>query len=170
MFVLDTNVIVYAVDGGSPFHAACRATLDRLRLEAAPGYVTWSIVYEFVRVVTHAKRTRRLSAAQAWDTVEALLASPGLDVLAETDRHAAVAREVVREVPDIAGNFVHDAHIATLMREHGIRRIYTRDTGFHRFPFLEPVDPARPSASPGAAERAARYHAARRRTAAHRPG
>jgi predicted nucleic acid-binding protein len=24
---------------------------------------------------------------------------------------------------------------------HGIRRIYTRDTDFHRFPVLEPVDP-----------------------------
>jgi hypothetical protein len=38
------------------------------------------------------------------------------------------------------------------MREHGIRRIITRDTDFHRFPFLEPVDPlvrnaeARPAA------------------------
>jgi predicted nucleic acid-binding protein len=27
------------------------------------------------------------------------------------------------------------------MREHGIRRIYTRDTDFHRFPFVEPIDP-----------------------------
>jgi predicted nucleic acid-binding protein len=29
------------------------------------------------------------------------------------------------------------------MREHGIRRIYTRDTDFHRFAFLEVVDPLR---------------------------
>jgi predicted nucleic acid-binding protein len=27
------------------------------------------------------------------------------------------------------------------MREHGIGRIYTRDTDFHRFPFVEVVDP-----------------------------
>jgi predicted nucleic acid-binding protein len=27
------------------------------------------------------------------------------------------------------------------MREHGIRRICTRDTDFHRFPFLEVIDP-----------------------------
>jgi predicted nucleic acid-binding protein len=27
------------------------------------------------------------------------------------------------------------------MREHGVRRIYTRDADFHRFPFLEVVDP-----------------------------
>ena len=34
-----------------------------------------------------------------------------------------------------------DAHTAVLMREHGVRRIYTRDTDFHRFPFIEVVDP-----------------------------
>jgi predicted nucleic acid-binding protein len=27
------------------------------------------------------------------------------------------------------------------MREHGIKMIYTRDTDFHRFPFLQVVDP-----------------------------
>jgi uncharacterized protein len=27
------------------------------------------------------------------------------------------------------------------MREHGIKRIITRDTDFHRFSFLEVVDP-----------------------------
>lgn len=30
--------------------------------------------------------------------------------------------------------------VAILMREHGIRRIYTRDTDLHRFPFLEVID------------------------------
>jgi predicted nucleic acid-binding protein len=27
------------------------------------------------------------------------------------------------------------------MREHGVRRICTRDTDFHRYGFLEPIDP-----------------------------
>jgi uncharacterized protein len=44
-------------------------------------------------------------------------------------------------VPHLVGNLVHDAHTAILMREHGIRRIITRDVDFHRFPFLEVVDP-----------------------------
>ena len=35
----------------------------------------------------------------------------------------------------------HDAETAVLMREHGIRRICTRDTDFHRFSFIEVVDP-----------------------------
>lgn len=41
------------------------------------------------------------------------------------------------------GDVLHDTHTAILMREHGIRRVCTRDTGFHRFPFLEVVDPLR---------------------------
>jgi predicted nucleic acid-binding protein len=52
-----------------------------------------------------------------------------------------VLAEVIAEVPRLSGNLVHDAQTAALMREHGIRRICTRDTAFHRFPFLEPIDP-----------------------------
>ncbi len=48
---------------------------------------------------------------------------------------------MIEEVPHLAGNLFHDAETAVLMREHGIRRICTRDTDFHRFPFLEPIDP-----------------------------
>jgi predicted nucleic acid-binding protein len=47
----------------------------------------------------------------------------------------------VAELPALRGNLLHDAHTAVLMREHGIRTIYTRDSDFHRFPFLEVVDP-----------------------------
>jgi predicted nucleic acid-binding protein len=36
-----------------------------------------------------------------------------------------------------------DALTAILMREHGIRRICTRDTDFHQFAFLEVIDPLR---------------------------
>ncbi|NVL93574.1 MAG: PIN domain-containing protein, partial [Desulfobacterales bacterium] len=72
---------------------------------------------------------------------EAVLASPSLGVLIPTERHAEVAAGVMREIPHLSGNLMHDAQTAILMREHGIKTIYTRDTDFHRFPFLEPVDP-----------------------------
>jgi predicted nucleic acid-binding protein len=36
-----------------------------------------------------------------------------------------------------------DALTAILMREHGIRRICTRDMDFHQFAFLEVIDPLR---------------------------
>lgn len=38
---------------------------------------------------------------QAWDFVRKLLDSPGLGILVETDRHAAVAREVFDDLPRV---------------------------------------------------------------------
>ena len=81
-------------------------------------------------------------APQAWRFIAALLSSPGLGVLVPTERHAEVAEQVIREIPQLTGNLFHDAHTAILMREYGIRQICTRDTDFHRFRFLEVFDPS----------------------------
>jgi hypothetical protein len=88
---------------------------------------------------------RPWNASAAWEFVAALLVSPGLAVPVPTHRYADVAGEVIRELPHLAGNLVHDAHTAILMREHGIRQICTRDTDFNQFSFLEIIDPLRPS-------------------------
>ncbi|MGD8375565.1 MAG: PIN domain-containing protein [Acidobacteriota bacterium] len=142
MFVVDTNVLVYAADADSPFHGASRELIESSRSRAAAWYSTWAILYEFLRVTTHPRVMRRpWSASDAWSFLEAILAAPGFDLLVPTDRHPAVAAQVIAEVPHLAGNILHDTHTAVLMREHGIRTIYTRDTDFHRFPFLEAVDP-----------------------------
>lgn len=142
MFVVDTNVLVYAADGDSPAHERCLALVEGWRRQASAWYVTWPIVYEFLRISTHPRVFRTpWPVHRAWEFIAALLASPGLAVLAPTGRHADVAAEVIAELPFLAGNLMHDAHTAILMREHGIRRVYTRDTDFHRFPFVEPIDP-----------------------------
>jgi uncharacterized protein len=156
MFVVDTNVLVYAADASSSAHARCRALVESWRREEAAWFLTWNVVYEFLRVVTHRNVLRRpWTAGEAWGFIAALLASPGLRVLVATQRHAAVAAEVIGEMPELRGNLAHDAHTAVLMREHGIRRIYTRDVDFHRFAFLEVVDPTEGPAA--AAERTGRY-------------
>src|SRR5437763_12045602 len=142
MLVVDTNVLIYAADVDSPHHAACRRWLEDRRARPDAWYTTWSILYEFLRVTTHPRVMRRpWTASVAWKFVVALLASPGLGVLVATLRHADVAGEVIAEMPELAGNLVHDAHTAILMREHGVRQICTRDADFHPFPFNEVIDP-----------------------------
>jgi toxin-antitoxin system PIN domain toxin len=142
MFVVDTNVLAYAADRDSPFHGSCHRLLEDARRQAGVWYLTWAICYEFLRVTTHPRVFRKpWTAKKAWSFVQALVASPSLGFLVPTDRHVAVASEVFRELPHLGGNLMHDAHTATLMREHGIKTIYTRDTDFHRFPFLDPRDP-----------------------------
>jgi len=144
VLAVDTNVLVYAADADSQFHRPCRDWLERQRARPDAWYITWSIIYEFLRVTTHPRVMRRpWSAPAAWEFVSALLASPGLGILVPTQRHADVAQDVILELPHLAGNLLHDAHTAILMREHGISRICTRDTDFSRFPFLDVIDPLR---------------------------
>ena len=143
MFVVDTNVLVYAANADSGMHGSCKKSLEGWRRQQGAWYLTWSIVYEFLRLVTHPKVLRKPWTAQcAWKFVEVLIASPGLDVLREGERHEGVLKDLFQNIPYLSENLLHDAHTAALMQEHGIRRIYTRNTDFHhRFPFLDVIDP-----------------------------
>lgn len=142
MLIVDTNILVYAADADSQFHAGCRVWLERQQGRAEAWYTTWSILYGFLRVTTHPRVMRRpWNVREAWTFVQALLASPALGILVPTERHSLVAEQVIGEIPHLSGNLMHDAHTAILMREHGVRQICTRDPDFHRFPFLDVIDP-----------------------------
>jgi toxin-antitoxin system PIN domain toxin len=142
MFVVDTNVLVYGADPDSEFHQICRRRLQEWCSGSSPWYLSWPICYEFLRLSTHPNVFRKPWPITAgWRFIETILNSAGAGFLLPTGRHAAVLREVLAEVRNLRGNILHDAHTAVLMREHGIRQIYTRDTDFHRFPFLTVIDP-----------------------------
>ncbi len=79
MFVVDTNIFVYAADGDSPFHQCCRGKIEEWRRLPTPWYSTWGIMYEFLRVITHPRIFHKpWTAPKAWDFVEAILAASHL--------------------------------------------------------------------------------------------
>jgi predicted nucleic acid-binding protein len=43
----------------------------------------------------------------------------------------------------VRGNLVPDAHLATILRQHGVGTLYTSDRDFLKFGFLEVRDPLR---------------------------
>jgi len=142
VFVVDTNLLLYAVNPDSPDHARARDLLDTWRRGERTWFLTWGIVYEFLRVSTHGAvfpRPLDLPTARAW--LDAVLASPRAALLVETERHGEVLAQVIRSHPRLRGNPVHDLHTAVLMREHGVTEIRTADTDFHQFPFLDVVNP-----------------------------
>ena len=142
MLVIDTNVLIYAAVRQSEFHDACRRRIEACRQRASPWYLSWPICYEFMRVCTHPNvLPQPWTIAGAWNFLEVMLSAPGGGLLLPTSRHAAIFAEVAAELPHLRGNILHDAHTAVLMREHGIRDLYTRDTDFSRFPFLRVIDP-----------------------------
>ncbi len=53
MFLVDTNILVYAANQAVPEHAVCRKLVEKWRNQSPPWYLTWKIIYEFLRVTTH---------------------------------------------------------------------------------------------------------------------
>lgn len=141
MFVVDTNVLLYAVNGAAPEHRRCRALVEAWRKDASPWFLTWGILYEFLRVSTHPRVfPSPLTSAQSWSFVSALLAGSA-HMLLPTERHPQVAAAVIDATPAVRGNLFHDLETVVLMREHGISAIYTRDTDLHRFRGIRVIDP-----------------------------
>jgi hypothetical protein len=142
VFAVDTNILVYGHFDGYPQHPAARQFCGRLLGGGADWCLGWQIVYEYVRVVTHpAVHTRPLSIAEALADLDPYLSSETVHVLGHTPQHRPVLESVARELRNARGNFVHDVHYAALLREHGVSRIYTADTDFKKFDFLEVIDP-----------------------------
>jgi predicted nucleic acid-binding protein len=75
--------------------------------------------------------------------VDALVRLPRVRVLAEADGFLDVYRDVTASAP-VRGNLVPDAHLASLLLQHGVRTLYTVDRDFRRFPFLDVRDPFAP--------------------------
>lgn len=139
---LDTNIFIYAHIEQFPEHSLVRAFLDQLLQKPDPYYLSWQVCYEYVRVVTHSKILKRpLTALAAMSDLKPYLADPRCQILLETENHITIFGELLKNLPSARGNFIHDCHYATLLREHAITEIATTDSDFRKFNFLEVTNP-----------------------------
>jgi len=141
-FLIDTNILLHAANRASPQQSAAKGFLETHLAAGTPWCVTWGILYEFLRVSTHARVfPKPLTASQALRFLSVRLEREEITVLVPTDRHRAVLEATVGELSQPAGNLLHDIQTAVLMREHGVREIVTADTDFLQFPFLKVTNP-----------------------------
>jgi len=130
---VDTNVLVYSEITSGPNHATARTLLTQLSEGAEPWAIPWPCAYEFLRIVTHPRVFHPpVPGAVARADLRAILASPSLALLAETEQHADVMETTLAESGAV-GNLVFDAHIAALCFEHGVSTLVTGDRDFLRF-------------------------------------
>jgi len=133
VIAIDTNVLVYAHRDDAPFHDAAKHHLTTLAEGRAPWAIPWPCIHEFVSTVTHSRVFRPPTPLEgAIAQVEAWMASPSLVLLAEGPAYWTELRDVLRS-GRIAGPQVHDARIAALCRDHGVRELWTADRDFSRF-------------------------------------
>jgi predicted nucleic acid-binding protein len=73
--------------------------------------------------------------------LDALLEQDSFRLLSVSARHWETLHALVAELHHPAGNLFFDIRTAALMREHGVRKIYTSDRDFLQFPGIESIDP-----------------------------
>lgn len=141
MTTVDTNVLVHAANADSPRQQASESLLQRL--VAGPDLLTlfWPALLGFVRIATHPRVfPNPLSLDTALDAVERLVTPAHVRVLGESDGFFRRFRDVATQVR-ATGNLVPDAQLVALMRQHGIREIWTGDRDFRKFDWIVVRDP-----------------------------
>ena len=141
MIAVDTNLLVYAHRRDSAWHAPASKAVARLAEGRQTWAIPWPCMHEFLAIVTHPKiynppttTTKALAQVDAW------LESPSLVMLTEGDTHWAVLRGIL-ETGQIKGPQIHDARVAALCKQHGVRELWTADRDFTRFAAVRTRNP-----------------------------
>jgi hypothetical protein len=141
VIAVDTNILVYAHREDSPFHAGAAGRLVELAESNAAWAIPWPCIHEFLAIVTHPRiYNPPTPSSAAIAQVDAWLESPTLVLISESDQHWAELRELVAR-GHVSGGRIHDARVAALCRQHGVRELWSADRDFSRFAGLTVVNP-----------------------------
>lgn len=140
---VDANVLLYASDAGSDRRERAVALLEGFAACPDLLYLFWPVVMAYLRIGTHPSVfDQPLDPAVARRNIEGLLSRPNVRAPGEQDGFWRAFERVV-EGDVVRGNLVPDAHLVALMRQHGVRTIWTADRDFARFAGIDAKDPYR---------------------------
>lgn len=132
MTLPDLNVLVYAVNEGSPQHRRARDWLERAFSEPGGVGLTWMTLIGFIRLSTlKGILPKPLSVEDALSIVRHWLDEPQSRVLAPTEHHYEIISRILRAA-GTGGSLTTDAHLAALAIEHGATLV-SFDRDFDRF-------------------------------------
>ena len=133
MIAVDTNILVYAHREDSPFHETAFQCVMELAEGPASWAIPWPCLHEFLAIVAHPRIYRPPTPlARALRQADAWLESPTLALLAESTTHWSNLRALL-SAGRVAGALIHDARVAALCRQHGVRELWSADRDFSRF-------------------------------------
>ncbi|TAK68808.1 MAG: PIN domain-containing protein [Betaproteobacteria bacterium] len=141
MIAVDTNILVYAHREDSEWHQAAFQRLAAVAEGRAAWAIPWPCIHEFLAIVTHPKIfAPPTPIARALSQVDAWTESPSLVLLAESQVHWERLRSLLL-TGKVAGPKVHDARIAALCLQHGVKQLWSADRDFGRFSAVTVVNP-----------------------------
>jgi len=139
--LIDTDVLVVAVNQHDPRHDVTRAFMERVLSDGSANLIAPASIAGFVRNVTRlVGGLPGLPVSSAFDLAEDWLRRSTVSVPIPDERHFARVRELL-EGAGAAGKHVDDAHRAALAMQYRAT-IVTFDTDFARFPGVKWERPA----------------------------
>ena len=139
---IDANILVYADNLDDPVHDRARDLIDRLTVGPDLLYLFWPTIFAYLRISTNPRILRHpIAPSAAVRNIDGLLTLP--HVVAPGERDGFWRTYLGSGGDTVRGDAVPDTHLASLMRENGVRILYTRDSGFRRFDFIDARDPFR---------------------------
>jgi uncharacterized protein len=137
---VDTNVLLYAANTDDDAHTVARELLERLAGGPDLLYLFWPTIIGFLRIATHpAIFAHPYPPEQAVAAITGLVERPNVRTPSESDGFWGLYRSTAG--PQTRGNHIPDAHLAALMRQHGVAVIYTRDRDFRLYDGIDVRDP-----------------------------
>ncbi len=136
-YAIDVNLLLYASDKSGPWHAKAISFLEQRTADPELFCIAWITLMSYLRISTHPSIfVQPLTPGEALQNVSALLQLPQVRTLAEAEGFLDIYAEFSGTFP-VRGNLVPDAHLAALLKQHDIRVIFTADTDFRKFGFLD---------------------------------
>jgi uncharacterized protein len=124
-YSLDVNVLLYASDRSSDRHDHARRFVETCAAGPELLCLAWPTLMSYLRIATHPRIfAAPLSPDEALGNVSAL----------------DVYKHVTGET-SVRGNLVPDAHVATILFQHGVRTLYSNDRDFRKFLSIDLRDP-----------------------------
>jgi uncharacterized protein len=140
-YAIDVNILLFSSNDASVLRTKAQAFLAECVANREVFCLAWLTVMSYVRMATHPTIFQRpLSPAEALHNVHALLSQPHCRALGEEDGFLQVYQEITNSVPT-RGNLVPDAHLAAVLSQHGVVKLFTHDRDFRKFTFLDVHDP-----------------------------
>jgi toxin-antitoxin system PIN domain toxin len=132
MIALDTNLLVYAHRRDSEWHDKAYRIIAELAENPTPWGLPWPCIHEFLAIVTHPRiYSPPTPLEQALEQVEIWFGSPSIRMLGELKGHWGELKELL-VAGKIVGGAVHDARVAAICREHGVKEFWSADRNFSR--------------------------------------
>ena len=123
-YSIDVNLMLYGSDASSPFHSRAKAFLESCAGKDEPLYLCYLTLMAYVRMSTHPRIfTNALTPEEAFENVRALSLLPHVRLIGERDGFLDLYYEVTKHVA-VRANLVPDAHLASILRQHGIGTLY----------------------------------------------